>query len=159
MGRTFLNFYMSRHHFNMDAFKGKYTRTYVDKFEDLLEVLEVNYFLRKAASASTPVMEVFEEKGAWTIKTSTILKSIKLGPFLIGQPFDVTTADGREVTATVTVFGNTLVETQKAKEWGVKTCTTVREFNGDDVVMKITVDGNEIRHRPEVQEDRLSRSN
>ena len=125
----------------MDSFKGTFERTSADKFEDLLKALEVNYFLRKAATSSTPVMVVSEEGGAWTIKTSTMLKTATLGPFKVGKEFDMTTADRREVTATVTLFGNTFVEAQKAK-MGVKTCTTVREFNGDEVVQKITVDGN-----------------
>ena len=34
--------------------------------------------LRKAATVSTPVMEVTEEEGTWNIKTSTILKTMEL---------------------------------------------------------------------------------
>ena len=38
----------------------------------------MNFLLRKAATVSTPVMEVSEEGGVWTIKTSTSLKSMEL---------------------------------------------------------------------------------
>ena len=34
--------------------------------------------LRKAATVSTPTMDVTEEGGTWTIKTSTTLKSMEL---------------------------------------------------------------------------------
>jgi hypothetical protein len=42
------------------------------------QALDVNFLLRKAATVSTPVMEVSEEDGVWTIKTSTTLKSMEL---------------------------------------------------------------------------------
>ena len=38
----------------------------------------MNFLLRKAATVSTPVMEVTEEGGVWTIKTSTTLKTMEL---------------------------------------------------------------------------------
>ncbi len=44
----------------------------------LWQALDVNFLLRKAATVSTPVMEVSEEGGVWTIKTSTTLKSMEL---------------------------------------------------------------------------------
>jgi len=124
----------------MDSFKGKYERTSADKVEDLLLVLEVNFLLRKAASVSTPVMEVSKVGGDWTIKTSTTLKTIILGPFEIGKKFDETTPDGREVSTTVFLEGHKFVQEQTA-ETGVRTCTTVRDFKGDEIVQTITVDG------------------
>ena len=44
----------------------------------LFQELDVNFLLRKAATVSTPVMEVTEEGGVWTIKTSTTLKTMEL---------------------------------------------------------------------------------
>jgi hypothetical protein len=44
----------------------------------LWQALDVNFLLRKAATVSTPVMEVTEEGGVWSIKTSTTLKSMEL---------------------------------------------------------------------------------
>merc|ERR1712055_1112758 len=125
---------------NMDAFKGKYERTSADKYEELLKELDVNFLLRKAATVSTPVMEVTEEGGVWTIKTSTTLKTMEL-KFKLGEPFDETTPDGREVTATVTVEDNKFICEQKAKKPDQKSTKSVREFNGDEVVYTMTVDG------------------
>ena len=124
----------------MDSFKGKYERTSADKYEELLKALDVNFLLRKAATVSTPVMEVSEAGGVWTIKTSTSLKSMEL-KFKIGEEFDETTPDGREVTAKVTVDGNKLVSDQKAKKAGQKSTMTIREFKGDEVVQTMTLDG------------------
>ena len=78
----------------MEAFKGKYERVSAEKYEEFLKVvneatalftniydtkaLDVSYLLRKAATVSTPTMDVTEENGVWTIKTSTTLKSMEL---------------------------------------------------------------------------------
>lgn len=40
------------------AFVGKYERTVSENYDEFLGALGVNFLLRKAASASTPVMEV-----------------------------------------------------------------------------------------------------
>merc|ERR1711962_1113901 len=84
----------------MDAFKGKYERTSADNYEEMLKILDVNFLLRKAATVSTPVMEITEDGGVWTITTSTTLKTMEL-KFKLGEEFDETTPDGRDVTAVV----------------------------------------------------------
>ena len=50
----------------------------------------MSFLLRKAATVSTPQMDISEDAGTWTIKTSTTLKTMELkfkvregeGPFL-----------------------------------------------------------------------------
>merc|ERR1712128_259120 len=131
----------SRDTANMEAFKGKYERTSADKYEELLKELDVNFLLRKAATVSTPVMEVSEDAGERTIKTSTTLKNMEL-KFKLGEPFDETTPDGREVVATVTCEDGKIVIVQKAKKDGQKSTRSVREMNGgDEMVYPMTVDG------------------
>merc|ERR1712228_437711 len=124
----------------MDSFKGKYTRTSAETYEEFLKALDVNFLLRKAATVSTPVMTVSEEGGVWSILTSTTLKSMEL-KFKIGEEFDETTPDGRDVTAIVTLEGNSFVTEQKAKKDGQKSTKSIREFNGDEVVYTMTIDG------------------
>ena len=46
----------------------------------------MNFLLRKAATVSTPVMEVSEEGGVWNIKTSTTLKTMELKFKVFPQP-------------------------------------------------------------------------
>merc|ERR1711935_119590 len=128
----------------MDAFKGTYTRTSADNYEEMLKVLEVNFLLRKAATVSTPQMDVTEDGGVWTIKTSTTLKTMEL-KFKLGEEFDETTPDGREVTALVNLEGAKLVTTQKAKKEGQKSTKSVREMNGaDEMVYTMTIDGSDV---------------
>ena len=47
-------------------------------FNCLTQALDVGLLLRKAATVSNPVVEVTEADGTWTIKTSTMLKSMEL---------------------------------------------------------------------------------
>ena len=124
----------------MDSFVGKYERVSAERYDDFLKTLDVNFLLRKAATVSSPVMEVAKEGDLWTIKTSTSLKSMEL-KFDIGKEFEETTADGREVTACVTLEGNKFVTVQKAKKAGEKSTKSVREFKGDEVVQTMTIDG------------------
>merc|ERR1712058_34848 len=128
----------------MDAFKGKYERTSADKYDEFLKALDVNMLLRKAATVSTPVMEVSEEGGTWTIKTSTTLKTMEL-KFKLGEEFDETTPDGREVKATVTFEDGKIVCVQKAKKEGQKSTKSVREMSGaDEMIYTMTIDGSDV---------------
>merc|ERR1712055_876973 len=136
-----VNLAVKRSAISMEAFKGKYERTSADNYEELLKVLDVNFLLRKAATVSTPVKEVSEGGGVWTIKTSTTLKTMEL-KFKLGEPFDETTPDGREVVATVTFEGGKIVCVQKAKKEGQKSTKSIREMNGpEEIVYTMTIDG------------------
>ena len=112
----------------MVSFAGKYKQTKEEKYEDFLKELGVGMLLRKAATASTPTMEVTETSpGKWKIVTSTKMKSIEIN-FEPGKAFDEKTADGRECSTTVTIDGNTWTTEQKDKKGG-KNAKVVREFN------------------------------
>merc|ERR1712203_953369 len=129
---------------NMEAFKGKFERTSAEKYEEMLKELEVNFLLRKAATVSTPVCDIFEEGDGWNIKTSTTLKTMEL-KFKLGEPFDETTPDGREVTAVCSLEGGKIVSVQKAKKEGQKSTRSTREMNGsDELIYTMTIDGSDI---------------
>merc|ERR1711874_443492 len=128
----------------MDAFKGKYTRTNAEQYEEFLKALDVGILLRKAATYSTPVMEITEADGTWNIKTSTTLKSMEL-KFKLDEEFEETTPDGRDVTAKVTFEDGKIVTVQKAKKEGQKSTKSVRELagDGDELIYTMTIDGND----------------
>merc|ERR1739838_1235617 len=103
--------------------------------------LDVGMLLRKAATVSTPVMEITEADGTWNIKTSTMLKTMEL-KFKLGEEFDETTPDGREVSAKVVFEDGKIVTVQKAKKEGQKSTKSIREMNGaDEMIYTMTVDG------------------
>ena len=88
--------------------------------------------------------QVTETGGEWTIKTSTILKSTEL-KFKVGEAFDETTPDGREVSAIVTVEdGNKFVCVQTAKKEGQKSTKSTREFNDEGCVLTMEVTGTDV---------------
>ena len=62
----------------MEALKGKYERISAENYDGLLKELSVNWLLRTAAQSSTPVVEITEDNGEWTIKSSTTLKTVEL---------------------------------------------------------------------------------
>merc|ERR1719167_925308 len=89
-------------------------------------------------------MDVTEEGGTWTIKTSTTLKTMEL-KFKLGEEFDETTPDGREVKATVTFEDGKIVCVQKAKKGGQKSTKSVREMSGaDEMIYTMTIDGSDV---------------
>jgi len=45
------------------------------------------------------------------------------------------------VTACVSLEGNKLVTVQRAKKEGEKSTKSIREFNGDEVIQTMTIDG------------------
>ena len=125
----------------MEAFKGKFKRTSAVNYEEFLKALGVSWLLRKAATVSTPVTEISEDKGEWTIRTSTTLKTIEL-KFKLGEEFDEVTADGRDVKGKVVFEDGKIITVQKAKHEKEKSTRSVREMNGtEELIYTLTVDG------------------
>ena len=97
--------------------------------------------LRKAATVSSPITEISEAGGEWTVKTSTTLKTMRL-KFKLGEEFDEKTPDGRDVKARVSFKDGKIVTVQKAKNKKEKSTKSVREMNGgDELIDTMTIDG------------------
>ncbi len=65
----------------MVKFEGTFKRTECQMYDEFLSELGLNFFLRKAATISTPVMVIkkVEENGQkWKVVTSTTLKSMEM---------------------------------------------------------------------------------
>ena len=62
----------------MVEFTGKYTRTSEEKYDDFLSKLGVGFMMRKAATASTPKMEITKTGDKWKFVTSTTMKKMTL---------------------------------------------------------------------------------
>lgn len=123
---------------NMVKFAGKYKRTKEEKYDEFLQKLGLNFLMRKAATASTPHMEITETSpGHWRMVTSTTMKKVELN-FEHGKEFEETTTDGRHVKTTVTQESETRwVTHQKAQKAGQKDVKVIRDFTdgGIDVQM------------------------
>lgn len=122
----------------MVQFAGKYTRTEEDSYDAFLSKIGLNYLTRKAATASTPSMEITETApGKWKMVTSTTLKSVELN-FELGKPFDEKTTDGRTCKTTVTQEGdNKWITDQVAQKSGEKTVKVIREFSDAGIAVQM----------------------
>jgi len=78
---------------------------------------------RKMGATVSPVVELTEKDGVYTLKTTSTFKSTEI-KFKLGEEFDEETADGRKVKSTCTLEGNKLIQVQK----GEKDTTIEREF-------------------------------
>ena len=87
--------------------------------------------------------QVTEEGGEWTIKTSTVLKSMEL-KFKVGEKFEEATPDGRQVDSIVTVDGNKFICVQTAKKEGEKSTKSIREFTEAGCTYTIEVTGTDV---------------
>ncbi len=76
---------------------GKWQLTQSDNFDTFMSALGVGYLTRKLGNASKPLITVTEEaKGSYSIKQESLVKTTEI-KFKIGEPFDETTAGGRQV--------------------------------------------------------------
>ena len=73
-----------------------------------------------------------------------MMKSMEL-KFKVGEKFDETTPDGREVDSLVTVEGNSFICVQTAKKEGQKSTKSIREFSDEGCTMTMEVTGTDVK--------------
>lgn len=83
---------------------------------------------RKMGSTVNPVVELTEDNGLYTLKTTSPFKNTEI-KFKLGEEFDEETADGRKVKSVCTLEDNKLVQVQKAD----KETTIEREFTSTEM--------------------------
>lgn len=83
---------------------------------------------RKMGSTVSPVVELTEDNGLYTLKTTSTFKNSEI-KFKLGEEFDEETVDGRKVKSVCTLEGNKLIQMQK----GEKQSTIEREFTAAEM--------------------------
>ena len=78
---------------------------------------------RKMGASVSPVVEVTENNGEYTMKTQSTFKNSEI-KFRLGEEFDEETPDGRKVKSVITLDGNKMIHVQK----GDKDTIIEREF-------------------------------
>ncbi|KAI5091747.1 fatty acid-binding protein, heart [Silurus meridionalis] len=136
-----------------EAFIGKWRLTSSEKYDEYMIAIGVGQVTRKMSNAATPINTIsMDGVGQVTrkmsnaatpintismdgelikISTSTTFKNTEI-MFKLGEEFNETTADGREVKSLVTLDGNKLIHVQK---WDDKETSLVREVNGDSLTL------------------------
>ena len=117
------------------SFVGKYKLKTSENFDEYMKAVGVGMMTRKLANAATPVTEITVDGDTYTIKTSTTFKTTEI-KFKLGEEFDETTGDGRQVKSTITQDGNILHHEQK----GEKPSTITREFKDNQMIMILKVE-------------------
>ena len=118
---------------------GKYKMDSTLDCENYLVALDVGYFIRKAAASSKPEMEVTEEGGQWTIKTSTVLTSVE-SKFKLGEKTKET-LNGNEYESIAFLEGNKFITITTPTEEGLKSTKSVREFTDEGCTMTTNIIG------------------
>ena len=126
----------------MDKAQGKYECTSTQHYAEFFKALGLNCTLQRALQ-KRPRMEVTERCGEWKIKTFTN-ETAEL-TFRLGESFEQTTPDGREVLAIASIEDeNKLVCIQTAKKKGHKSTITIREFNEEGCILTMEIIGTDL---------------
>merc|ERR1711981_1308114 len=106
-------------------------------FDNYMYEIGVNWFTRKIACTLYPTARnSITPDGKVKINTWSTFKSSEIS-FELNQPFQESTADGREVTTTAVVYGNKLIKDQKNTEDSSLDSIETREFTTDGQFMTL----------------------
>lgn len=97
-----------------ETFLGEWKMISNENFEELMKELGVGLMTRKLASKVKPNLRFNRNGDEWMLTTISSLKTHGIR-FKLGQEFPEETVDGRKVSSTITLEGNTLVHVQKDK--------------------------------------------
>ncbi|XP_045595143.1 sodium/calcium exchanger regulatory protein 1 [Procambarus clarkii] len=124
----------------MAKIAGKYKMESSENFDDFMKALGVGLVMRKMGNAATPTVEISLEDDVYTMKTTTTFKTTEV-KFKLGEEFEETTADGRNVKSTITLEGNKMIHNQKGdEEKKEKSSVLTREFTDTEMLMECKVD-------------------
>ena len=122
--KTFFIYLFSAQSFQQ--YLGTYDRQEAKNYLEFLDDLGLNKLLKKAATASNPVLEVNydEETKIWSFKTCTKITCNNLN-FKIGEEYNRKTKDGREVIIKAIKKGNAIILKQTNLDYSKASVFTV----------------------------------
>ncbi|XP_060788905.1 fatty acid binding protein 7, brain, a [Neoarius graeffei] len=121
----------------VDAFCATWKLIDSQNFDDYMKALGVSFATRQVGNVTKPTVVITQEGDKVTIKTLSTFKNTEIS-FTLGEEFDETTADDRNVKSTVTLDGDKLVHVQK---WDGKETMFVREIKDGKMIMTLTFEG------------------
>ncbi|XP_003689575.1 probable fatty acid-binding protein isoform X1 [Apis laboriosa] len=115
-------------------YRKRYKLQSSENFDEFMKALGVGIMTRKVGSSVSPVVELTENNGLYTLKTTSPFKNTEI-KFKLGEEFEEETVDGRKVKSVCTLDGNKLIQVQK----GEKQTTIEREFSSTEMkaIMKV----------------------
>lgn len=113
----------------------KYKLASSENFDEVMKALGVGWMTRKVGATVSPVIELTEQDGMYTLTSNSTFKNTEI-KFKMGEEFEEETPDGRKVKSVISQEGTKLIHVQK----GEKETTIIREFSPEEVKMVVTVE-------------------
>ncbi|KAG7327964.1 hypothetical protein KOW79_007908 [Hemibagrus wyckioides] len=121
----------------VDAFCATWKLIDSQNFDEYMKALGVGFATRQVGNVTKPTIVISHEGDEVTVKTLSTFKNTEIS-FKLGEEFDETTADDRNVKSTVSLDGDKLVHVQK---WDGKETKFVREIKDGKMIMTLTFEG------------------
>jgi len=118
---------------------GKWKLFESQNFEEFMSRLGVSYMVRKLGNKSTPVVTVSNEGEVISFKQESLVSTSEI-KFKLGETFDEKTADGRQVTSTMTLLQPNSIKHEMLGTNGGKDSTCIRTFLEDKMTCVCTVE-------------------
>uniref|UniRef100_A0A6A7G4V7 Intracellular fatty acid binding protein n=1 Tax=Hirondellea gigas TaxID=1518452 RepID=A0A6A7G4V7_9CRUS len=122
----------------MSLILGKYKLDSSEGFDEFMKALGVGLVMRKLGASTKPTVELINNNGEWTLKTTTTIKTTEI-KFKIDEEFNESTYDGRETKTTFSIDGNKLIQVQNATKG--KSAKFIREFTATEMIMVSECEG------------------
>ncbi|XP_071758294.1 fatty acid binding protein 7, brain, a [Centroberyx gerrardi] len=121
----------------VDAFCATWKLIESENFDDYMKALGVGFATRQVGNVTKPTIVIGQEGDKVVVKTLSTFRNTEISSKL-GEEFDETTADDRNVKSTLSMDGDNLVHVQK---WDGKETKFVREIKDGKMVMTLTFEG------------------
>ncbi|XP_077364002.1 fatty acid-binding protein, heart [Festucalex cinctus] len=118
-----------------EAFVGTWNLKSSENFEEYMKQLGVGLAVRKLGNVTKPTTIILMDGDKVTVKTQSTIKNTEIS-FKLGEEFDETTADNRNVKSVVNIDGGKMVHVQR---WNGKETSLVREVNGNALTLTLTL--------------------
>uniref|UniRef100_A0A8D2ARW4 Fatty acid binding protein 9 n=1 Tax=Sciurus vulgaris TaxID=55149 RepID=A0A8D2ARW4_SCIVU len=119
----------------MEPFLGTWKLVSSENFEDYMKELGVNAAARNAAGSVKPSVTISADGETVHIRTESSLKNSEIA-FRLGEEFDETTADNRNVKSIITLDNGSMIQVQK---WLDKETTIKRKIVDGKMVVECTM--------------------
>ncbi|XP_013207209.1 fatty acid-binding protein 9 [Microtus ochrogaster] len=119
----------------IEPFLGTWKLVSSENFEDYMRELGVDFAARNVAGLVKPTVNISLNGEKINIQTESSLQNTEIS-FKLGEQFDETTADSRQVKSIVTLEGGSMIQVQK---WLGKETTIKRKIVEGKMVVECTM--------------------
>ncbi|XP_057646903.1 fatty acid-binding protein 9 [Chionomys nivalis] len=119
----------------IEPFLGTWKLVSSENFEDYMRELGVDFAARNVAGLVKPTVNISLNGEKINIQTESSFQNTEIS-FKLGEQFDETTADSRQVKSIVTLEGGSMIQVQK---WLGKETTIKRKIMEGKMVVECTM--------------------